>query len=187
MALIALQLLKRWRNVQYDGREGRCPPSVMLAKSVAENANQTDTLSEELLYQARCLAKMFDEAMQRKELVVMSNPACDGDIFTDRWPGTLANQAVFANDLATLVLRLKELRAEGQLPRMQEILAELFGERATLDAVRSFVDGNGKSIANGHSHHVPGSGRFVVPGASTLAGITPAAARVTPGHTFFGE
>ena len=31
-AVIALQLAKRWRNVQYEQREGRKPPSVMMSK-----------------------------------------------------------------------------------------------------------------------------------------------------------
>ena len=49
-AVIVLQLLKRWRNVQYDGRKDvRRPPSVMLAKLVAEAANCTSTLYEELV------------------------------------------------------------------------------------------------------------------------------------------
>ena len=32
-AVIVLQLLKRWRNVQYDSRPGRRPPSIMIAKA----------------------------------------------------------------------------------------------------------------------------------------------------------
>ena len=60
-AVIVLQLLKRWRNVRYDKRAGRRPPSVLLSKLIADSANRTTTLSEELLYQARAL-KMFLEA-----------------------------------------------------------------------------------------------------------------------------
>ena len=61
-AVIALQLLKRWRNVQYDARSGRRPPSILMAKLVAEAANQTDRLSEELLLQARHMLEAFQHS-----------------------------------------------------------------------------------------------------------------------------
>ena len=44
-AVIVLQLLKRWRNVQYDTRSGRRPPSIMISKLVADGANNTNSLS----------------------------------------------------------------------------------------------------------------------------------------------
>ncbi len=42
-ALIALQLMKRWRNVRYDARRTCRPPSIMMAKLIADAANSTDT------------------------------------------------------------------------------------------------------------------------------------------------
>ena len=54
-AVIVLQLMKRWRNVRYDRRPGRRPPSILLSNFVADNAGRTDTLSHELLHQARQL------------------------------------------------------------------------------------------------------------------------------------
>jgi hypothetical protein len=57
-AVIALQLIKRWRNVLFDRRDRaklRRPPSVLLTKMVGDNANQTRTLAEELEHQASCM------------------------------------------------------------------------------------------------------------------------------------
>ncbi|MBL8297922.1 MAG: nucleotidyltransferase [Rhodanobacteraceae bacterium] len=190
MALIALQLLKRWRNVQYDQREGRCPPAVVLAKFVADNANQTRTLSAELLHQARQLKAAFSRAQHDRELVEVRNPACGSDVFTDRWPGTLQAQGVFVADLTTLVAKLEVLGGDCDLATMQRLLSELFGERPTLDAVRSFNRRAGQAIVQGQSQHVPGSGRFGIPGsaAATIALSTNVAAAVrdTPRHTYFG-
>lgn len=183
MAVIALQLLKRWRNVQYDQRNGRCPPSVVLAKFVADNANRTSTLSEELLHQARQLRMAFGRCQMEGRLAQVHNPACEGDVFTDRWPGSLHAQGVFVDDLAILVKRLEELQGECTLDRMREIMAELFGEHPTREAFKVFNERAGRSIVDGLSAHMPGSGRFVIPGVAAVASVGAAA---TPRHTYFG-
>ena len=192
MAVIALQLLKRWRNVQYDQREGRCPPSVVLAKFVADNANQTRTLSEELFHQAEQLKISFEQAQQRGELITVCNPACESDVFTDRWPGSLQAQGVFVSDLILLVKKLDQLRGDCDLDTMQRILSDLFGERPTLEAIKSLNRQAGQAIVDGRSRHKPGSGRFeipVLPAAAAAAAAIPAsvaASRATPRHTYFG-
>ena len=57
ISVIVLQLLKRWRNVQYDSRSGRTPPSIVIAKLVADAADETNGLSQEL--EARHLQSFF--------------------------------------------------------------------------------------------------------------------------------
>jgi hypothetical protein len=181
MATIALQLIKRWRNVRYNDREGRCPPSVLLAKLVADNANRTSSLSDELYHQATVIKTTFEAAHARGRLIEVINPSCDTDRFSDRWPGDLAAQRVFIDDLTDLVSKLERLRGECSLTQMQEILADLFGEKPTLDAVKSFVARQGADIATGRSFHIPGRGAFV--GAASAAAAT---AQATPRNTFFG-
>jgi hypothetical protein len=191
MAVIALQLLKRYRNVRYDQRDGRCPPSVMMAKVVADHAGQTATLSEELLHQAAQLQQVLSEAHGRRQLANVCNPTCEPDVFTDRWPGTLGAQQLFINDLDTFIEKLEELRGDVDLAQMQATLAELFGERATIEAVKQLNERMGRQIVDGTSRHVPGSGRIVLPTAAEVAALgaalAPAAARATPKHTHFGS
>lgn len=187
MAVIALQLLKRFRNVQYDQREGRCPPSVVLSYFVARHANQTQTLSEEVLHQSRMLRDVFQAHQLAGQLVEVRNPKCNDDIFTDRWPANLTQQGVFLRDLDRLVERLEEYCGECTLVRMQQILTELFGERPALDVVKAFNEHMGRSIVDGRSRHVPERGRFVLPtAASVAAAAVPAVGRATPRHTHFG-
>lgn len=186
MAVIALQLLKRFRNVQYDQREGRCPPSVMLSCFVAHNANQTATLSEELLYQSRQLKAVFEAHQREGSLIEVRNPTCQEDIFTDRWPANLDAQGVFLRDLGRLVERLEEFCGECTLARMQQILTELFGERPALEVVKQFTEHAGISIADGRSRHLPERGRFVLPAAASIAAVAPTIGRATPRHTHFG-
>lgn len=189
MAVIALQLLKRWRNVQYDQREGRCPPSVVLAKFVADNANRTQTLSEELLHQAQQLKLAFEQAQRRREKIVVRNPACESDVFTDRWPECLEAQDLFLTDLTTLVRKLELLRGDCDLATIQHVLSELFGERPTLEAIKSYNREAGRAIVEGRSRHIAGSGRFEMPVAPAVAAVTSTLAttsHATPKHTYFG-
>lgn len=192
MAVIALQLMKRFRNVRYDQRAVRCPPSVVLAKTVADNAGRTSTLSDELILQASQLREMLAAAQGMAQIIDVRNPICHSDHFTDRWPGTLDAQRVFLADMTLFVDKLESMRGECDLIEMQKTLSELFGEKATLEAVRQLNQRMGHEIVHGRSQHVPGAGRIIVPNqtvASALAAVAaiPAIARATPKHTYFGN
>lgn len=192
MAVISLQLMKRFRNVRYDQRDGRCPPSVMMAKVVADNAGRTATLSEELVFQASQLRDLLAAAQLDGRILEVRNPTCPPDLFTDRWPGSLSAQRVFLDDMTTFVEKLQSLRGECDLPKMQATLAELFGEKATLEAVKQLNQQMGRQIVEGGSQHVPGPGRIVLPTPAATAALSavsaaPAIARATPKHTYFGS
>ena len=185
-AVVILQLLKRWRNVRYDRRDGRKPPSIMKSELVAQAANQSNTLSEELLLQSRHMLTVFEAAHRAGQCVEIRNPACpEHDVLTDRWPGDLQTQAVFIDDLRDLVAQVERLCGPCSLPKMQAIMSDLFGETPTGAAFKSFNQTNGAAIVGGKSHHQRGSGKFVAP---SVVGATAAPAKVsaTPKHTFFG-
>ena len=100
-AVIALQLIKRWRNLAYDKRHAsrRLPPSVLLAYYVATHANRTKALAEELSFQVETMLAIVGEAHDRGQKVSARNPMCHEDILTDRWPEDLSDQAVFIREL----------------------------------------------------------------------------------------
>lgn len=112
-AVIALQLIKRWRNLAYDARHGgrRLPPSVVLAHSVAMNANRTSSLSEELLHQVGCLVSALEIAEARGKTYEAFNPACNPyDVLTDRWPEDLRSQRIFIDELRAFAVDIERLR-----------------------------------------------------------------------------
>ena len=186
-AVIVLQLLKRWRNVQYDARPGRRPPSIMIAKLVADAANHTDRLSEELLLQARKMLSVFQQSHTDGRLIRIVNPVCTQDVLTDRWPESRQNQALFIRDLNALTEKVERLIAGCDLEEMRQIMAELFGEAPTGDAFVAFNKRMGAEVRGGQSRHRPGLGGLVIPG--TVAGIgigAPSVSRATPPHRFYG-
>ena len=184
--MIVLQLLKRWRNVQYDRRDGRRPPSIMMAKLVADAANHTDRLSEEMLLQADHMLSVFQRYHHGGHLIRVVNPVCEQDILTDRWPGSLEDQAVFIRDLENFVAKVERLVSGCDLGKMREIMAELFGEVPTGDAFVAFNQRLGDKV-HGGSQYSPNNGRLVVPATAAGASMTaPLATSTTPKHTFYG-
>jgi hypothetical protein len=101
-------------------------------------------------------------------------------------------QRLFLGDMIIFVERLESLRGECDLSKMQATLAELFGEKAALEAVKQLNHRMGRQIVDGRSQHVPGAGRIVLPTPSAIAALgavsaVPAGARATPAHTHFGS
>ena len=188
-AVIVLQLLKRWRNVRYDNRQGRRPPSPVIAKLIADAANHTHRLSEELLLQASHMLEQFRFWHQAGLRIHIVNPVpgCGDDVFTDRWPASLHDQVVFISDLEDLVRKVEQLVAGCDLAQMREIMTDLFGEAPTSDVFKAFNQREvGGPISAGRSYHSPGAGRLGLATAGAAAPGILAVARPTRAHTFFG-
>ena len=185
-AVIVLQLLKRWRNVQYDARSGRRPPSILIAKLVADAANHTDRLSEELLLQARHMLREFQRFHNAGCCIHVTNPVCEQDVLTDRWPESLRDQAIFINDLENLVAKVERLVSGCDLSEMQAIMMNLFGEAPTAEVFRAFNERLGKGVRDGRSQHRPNTGSRIIPTTAATGATIPAGALKTSKHTFFG-
>jgi hypothetical protein len=184
-ALIALQLLKRWRNALFDRSDRaklRRPPSVLLTKMIGDNANRTMTLAEELEHQASRMLARFEYEINRNSKIVEVNPRCPQDVFTDRWPETMSDQKLMVDDLKDFIAKIQRLRSGTlDLAQMSAILEGLFGQRPVRKAVEDYV----ASMAPGRTGRVvTSSGRVLAPGAGS---VTPSAASAIPAHKFFGD
>lgn len=185
-AVITLQLMKRWRNLKYDKREGRRPPSVMMSKLIADAANNTDTLSEELLHQAKAMQAELNRWHRAGQLIRVANPVCPADVLTDRWPGSPDEQDIFIRDLDDLVVKVERLLAGCSLSDMQRIMADLFGEAPTGDAFEAYNQQVGTAIRDGKSQHTRDGGRLILPASGIVTGVKSPAAQPTPKNTFYG-
>ncbi|WP_441235848.1 nucleotidyltransferase domain-containing protein [Bradyrhizobium sp. 930_D9_N1_4] len=186
-AVIALQLIKRWRNLAYDKRHPnrRLPPSVLLAYYVANHANRAKSLVEELSFQAESMLAIVGKAHDRGEKVFASNPMCNADILTDRWPADLSDQAIFIRELGDLTVKLRRLSGEIGLPEMQQILEDLFGEKPARSAVKDHVLRVGKDVGSSGSRFMPG--KATISAAVAGGAAAPSVALSAPPHRFFGD
>ncbi|HMN39058.1 MAG TPA: nucleotidyltransferase [Hyphomicrobium sp.] len=187
LAVISLQLEKRWRNLGYDRRHAqlRRPPSVLLSYYNARHANRTRTISEELLHQISAQVAILEAADRDRRLICEFNPACEyrRDELTDRWPGTLYDQRVFLDELVDFATKIHRLRQGVRLDVMQAILADLFGETPAAEAIKAQTSQRVADRASGVSLYIPRSAS--VPPLGSLA--VPAIARAAPGNTYFGD
>ncbi|MFI4973074.1 MAG: nucleotidyltransferase [Caulobacterales bacterium] len=184
-AIVSLQLHKRFRNLRYNDRDQRTPPSVLLSKQIAEHKVYQAGLGVALLSYATHLRDQVKAAEQSGQLIHATNPACPADVLTDRWPGTAADQTRWRRDLDYLVERLTlYVHGAPTLAQRQAILADLFGELAAKAAVLAFAEELGRRKASGQSRYVPGAGRLIVPAAPAL--VAAPRGRSEPATSYFG-
>ncbi len=186
-AVIALQLIKRWRNLAYDKRHKtlRLPPSVLLAYYVATHANQTSTLADELTHQVESMMAVLKATERNGKTVQAFNPMCREDELTDRWPCDLPEQRVFIEELTDFAAKLERLRGDISLPETQKILEELFGEKPAQTVVKEYVDRIAKDVGTTGGRYLPG--KAAIPAAIASTSASPAIGRVAPAHKFFGD
>ncbi len=184
-ALIALQLIKRWRGLLYDRHypNRRMPPSVLLALYVGQHANQTRTLADELIHQVESMIAILVAAERFGSLVHEVNPTCEQDVFTDRWPGTDSDQRIFLKELRGFVHELRRLQEGVPLQEMQRILEGLFGERPAREAIRKFADQHVKDTEAGRSFHIARTGSIPALGSAAV----PTGALATPNASPWGD
>lgn len=186
-AVIALQLIKRWRNLAYDKRhkDRRLPPSVLLAFYVACHANRTASLAEELSFQVESMLAVLRTAHEQGKKVFASNPMCEDDLLTDRWPADLSDQSVFIRELTDFAVKLRRLCGEIALPEMQKILEDLFGEKPARSAVKDHIQRFGQDVGSTGSRFMPGKASIAAAVVGSAA--APSSVRSAPSHKFFGD
>ena len=115
-ATLALQLLKRFRNIRYANYSGRIPPSVMLSYYAGLAAQPNMSLSAMLVRLAGWIIRDIEQASLYGRLLHVANPVCPADVFTDRWPESIAQQNEFAGYLRELVRSLEAMRKGEMFP-----------------------------------------------------------------------
>ena len=182
-ALIAPQLIKRWRNVLFAKRERaklRRPPSVLLSTHIADHANRTATLSQEVEHQARQLLLRLEAEKAAGRLIHEVNPRCREDVLTDRWPEVPENQNLMIDDLHDFTAALRLLRSGAlSIDKMGAALERLFGERPARSAVNDYM------IPPSRPHIEYGTGRIVRPAAAVSVAVP--SLKPVAGHRFFGD
>jgi hypothetical protein len=183
-ATVALQLLKRFRNIAYNGYAGRIPPSVMMSAFAAQVAQPNMGLSEMVIRLARAIALVIRQASARREKLLVQNPVFERDVFTDRWPESIDQQNQFGAKLEELADGLEAFRrGNHELEDVQDWLRARFGERVVSLSIKRFNERAGRAVQQGRQSYTR-SGGLYVPSAPAIIGVTaPATARA---HTFMG-
>lgn len=194
MATVALQLVKRFRNITHDrkSRSGRMAPSVLLAHYAARTAMPGRTLSDALISLCNLLIVDIRRATSLGRTLTVVNPTWDQDEFTDRWPESIDQQNEFADDLADLVAAVSHLRSGKMDPvDIPGELRGLFGDYVVNDAIRKIARETGSAVKQANQSYTRAGG-ILIPAAAVAAPalVAPKAAAspiAASRHDFFGD
>jgi hypothetical protein len=187
-ATLALQLLKRFRNIIYATSAGRIPPSVVLSYYAGLVAQPNMSLSAMLVRLASWIIRDIEQASLYGRLLRVANPVCTDDVFTDRWPESIPQQNEFASRLRVLVHALETMHKGEMLPNdMMHKLRENFGDRVVTRAADQIAAQVGAGVQQSLQLYSRRGG-VVWPAAAAAASpvINPAVSVAKP-HTFFGR
>lgn len=177
---VALQLLKRNRNIRWLPRKRRMPASVMFSCLSLEVAEAGRTIGQNLKIIAQHILDRLNRAKSVGELLHVENPVCPGDVFTDRWPESQADQDLLIEDMRLFLRQLAELFDDRRsFKDRSRTLEDMFGETVAKQVVDEFAVEMGQSVQSG-SHFLGTVGGIVA--APTLVSARPAA----PRNTFYG-
>lgn len=175
--VVALQLLKRFRDLRYRNRDGRKPPSIVLAALALELEPAGGSLLAELIQIVDHISGRLRRCSANGALLDVCNPAYAPDEFTDRWPENGPAQDLFISDLRHFKVQLAQLKnADLTLTEMKAILQDLFGETAAKSAIESMLVADQREAASGAMRFGP-SGRVLTGRAAAVAGSASISAR----------
>jgi hypothetical protein len=188
-ATLALQLIKRFRNIRYAAYSSRIPPSVMLSYYAGVAAQPNTSLSAMVVRVASWIIGEIERASLYGKKLHVANPVCPGDVFTDRWPESVAQQDEFAGHLRVLVRSLETMRKGEVFPNdMMDELRDNFGDRCVTRAADQIAAEVGAGIQQSRQLYSRRGG--VLWPATAAAAVSPVAnPRIVAAkpHTFFGR
>lgn len=178
---VALQLLKRNRNIRWATREGRMPASVMLSCLTLEVAGAGRTIGQNLRIIAQHILDRLLQAKSTGQLIHVENPRCPGDVFTDRWPENHAAQDTMIADMRLFLTQLAVLLDDRRsLRERRDVLKLMFGESLGEEVMDELEQEYGEAIRTGkHAFGVTG-------GIAMSPAIAKAKPAVKP-STFYGS
>jgi len=185
--VVALQLLKRNRNMRYTARKGqRMPPSVVMAKFAGETLVPSGSIAGALDVIVQSILTALEAAERVGHLIDVRNPKCNDDRFTDRWPETRAAQGTYIDDLKLLRRQLAALMSDQfTLDQKRDLLVAMFGEGPAQSAINDYAAMIGRAVESGHRTVAP-TGKVLPIGGVAAPFIISSASAQPRQHTFYG-
>jgi hypothetical protein len=175
---LAVQLLKRWRDVAFEERMELAPSSIIL------------TTLAGLLYRGEghpteALATILDgiHRWANTEPIRLQNPSNAKEWITDRWKDKPAMYDAFIEAIFDLRVRWHKLIEKGRFPDFIAELKALFTEVPVTRAVKRFAESRGEARRNGSLYVDKATGSL---GVASAPAVIHGTLKVKD-HAFHGE
>jgi len=137
---LAVQLLKRHKDIQYMRLSGRKPPSVLIATLAMQSSRYIEPLLiDELINVASYLSHVFTANVRTGTILNVSNPWWNEDVISDRW-NSVSDQNQYLTELNDLIIDLNTLKIEPRLSERKKILERNFGENVTVSVLKALEE-----------------------------------------------
>lgn len=173
---LAVQLMKRWRDVYFKDDPDRLAPSSIVLTTLAAHLYDGEDHPTDAL--ATILNGIRDWA--RREPIRLRNPTNPDEWITDRWVQRPEMYRAFLTAAEDFRVRWNDLIERGRYPDFVGELKALFEEVPVTRAVKKFAESRMEGRRNGSLVMERTTGVIMTKAASTPA------VRVKD-HTFFGE
>lgn len=179
--VLALRLMKRYLNLRYAPRAQKRPVSIYLSKIAAQVPLGPFGLCAQLEALATELDRRMAVALEAGQRPNECNPAFPQENFNDRWPKNVGDMTMFRQDLKHLLKELERARGS-ELSEIQGIFEQLFGERVTQKAVRSYMDRLPAAAAS--ASYERGKGFVAAPALLSASPAVASQVSKAPSHNF---
>lgn len=175
---LAIQLLKRWRDIAFQGREELAVSSIVLTTLAGHlyggEEHPTDALTA-------ILDGIYLEACNGP--IRLRNPANYKEWITDRWNDAPEAYEAFIDEVMDFRVRWHKLLDKGQFPRLVDDLKGLFGELPVSQAIKAYGASRREAREQNRLFMDSRTKNVVVKGTS--AAVT--GATKMKDHTFYGD
>ena len=130
---LAVQILKRWRDICFKGREDLAPSSIILTTLAAQLYDGDDHPTEALLTILNGIYNLACDGPIR-----LLNPSNSRETITDQWVKKPERYQAFLNEIIDFRVRWQKLVLNGRFPQMVDELKDLFDEAPVKKAFTQF-------------------------------------------------
>lgn len=172
---LAVQLIKRWRDIYYEKAPEFAPISIVLTTLAAEEYRGQTSVKDAI---AGILGGVMARIPPTGRLVVL-NPTNNKEDFSERWDENSDGYLAFVEGLKFLHRRWKDLDGKPGIHNAKQILEALFGEKLYQRALSNQAEAIRKAHEAGRIGVKRGTGGVGLLGATYTQAV--------PRNTFYGS
>ncbi len=140
----AVQLMKRHRDVRFEGEEENAPRSIVLTTLAAKHYNRQESVAEALLWM---LAGIHAEIQAADGVLEVRNPVNNDENFGDAWENNTKAYEEFIAYVEQFALDLRTLIKAPPGENFRKLAAKLFGTSVAKRAIDVYNERHGAPAA----------------------------------------